>query len=180
MHGRADRVSLLERVAESLREARLPFALIGAAAMASYGVTRSTFDQDLLTLGAEALLPETWAGLREAGVTVEVRRGDAFDPLAGVVRLSMQGERPVDLVVGKFVWQREILERAVSTPGGIPIVRAADLILLKLYAGGPQDAWDIQQLLAGEDREALIAEVEKEVPRLTREAAELWKRVTSG
>ena len=148
--------------------------------MASYGVARSTFDQDLLTLGAEALLPETWSRLGGAGVAVEIRRGDVFDPLAGVVRFSLTGSRPVDVVVGKLVWQREVLERATtSTPGGIPVVRAADLILLKLYAGGPQDAWDIQQLLAGEDREALIAEVEKEIPRLTREAADLWKRVIS-
>jgi hypothetical protein len=26
------------------------------------------------------------------------------------------------------------------------------VILLKLYAGGPQDAWDIEQLLGGPDR----------------------------
>lgn len=146
--------------------------------MAVHGVGRSTHDQDLLTLGDEALHPETWTSLQESGATAEIRKGDLFDPLAGVIRFTRAGERPVDLVVGRFGWQREILERAL--PGEIPVVRAADLILLKLYAGGPQDAWDIQQILSGDDRERLIAEVEREIPRLPQAAADFWRRVLGG
>lgn len=128
--------------------------------------------------------PSLWKALRDEGVTVDIRRGDLLDPLAGVVRFERTGERPLDLVVGKYTWQREILDRASVAPGApdtaLPLVRAADLILLKLYAGGPQDAWDIEQLLAGENREALISEVNRELPRLTAASAALWKKILEG
>lgn len=152
--------------------------------MAAHGVLRSTIDQDLLVIDPACLEPLLWTALQEEGVTVEIRKGDLFDPLAGVVRLKRTGERPLDLVVGKYTWQREVLERAKVIPdaadAAIPLVQASDLILLKLYAGSSQDAWDIQQLLAGENREALISEVNRELPRLTAESAALWKKILEG
>lgn len=181
MHGRPDRLSLLERVAEVLREAGTPFSLIGASAMAAHGVLRSTVDQDLLVVDSSCLKPDFWSRLADEGVDVEVRKGDLYDPLAGVVRFTVPGERPLDVVVGKFTWQKRIIERAVAAPGSsVPVVRAADLILLKLYAGGPQDAWDVQQLLAGKDREALIREVEAEIPQLPSDRHALWQKILAG
>jgi hypothetical protein len=50
-------------------------------------------------------------------------------------------------------------------------------VLLKLYAGGPQDAWDVQQLLAVEDRAALVSEVESRLGDLPAHAATLWRRI---
>jgi hypothetical protein len=82
--------------------------------------------------------------------------------------------------VGKSPWQRKILDRAgkaVFAGVELPVIRAVDLILLKLYAGGPQDIWDVQQLLAGPDRELLIADVERELEALPAEASRLWKRI---
>jgi len=61
----------------------------------------------------------------------------------------------------------------------LPILRAADLILLKLYAGGPQDRWDIAQLLAAGDHGALVEEVELRLPDLPSEASALWKSLRS-
>jgi hypothetical protein len=174
-------MSLLTHVARILRTAEIPFALIGASAMATYGVNRSTLDQDLLVVDPACLRPELWSPFRDLGIAFEIQKGDVFDPLAGVVRFSLAGERPVDLVVGKFIWQRKVVERALEIPNapdeGIPVVRAADLILLKLYAGGPQDAWDIQQLFAAEDRESLIAEVDQFLPELPAESAAFWRKI---
>lgn len=174
-------MSLLEKIAAVLDAAGFPYALIGASAMPAYGVNRATLDIDLLTVGASCLEPRFWAGLRESGVGVEVRKGDFSDPLAGVVRFEPQekGERPVDLVVGKFIWQRKALERAVKAGNDVPVIRAADLILLKVYAGGPQDAWDIHQLLAGEDRADLVREVEGLLPDLPSRCADFWKDIRS-
>ncbi len=174
-------MSLLDPIVAVLRSHGIPFALVGASALAAHGVVRSTVDQDLFVMDSVCLEPSLWKALRDQGVTVEIRRGDLFDPLAGVVRFERTGERPLDVVVGKYTWQREVLERATVAPGApdtaIPLVRAADLILLKLYAGGAQDAWDIRQLLAGENRETLISEVNRELPRLTAESAALWKKI---
>ena len=45
----------------------------------------------------------------------------------------------------------------------LPIVTPADLILLKLYAGGSQDHWDIEQLLARDDRDVLVETVNSRI-----------------
>jgi hypothetical protein len=46
-----------------------------------------------------------------------------------------------------------------------------------LYAGGPQDAWDIAQLLAAGDRERLYTEVEQYLGDLPTPAVRLWRRI---
>ena len=56
-----------------------------------------------------------------------------------------------------------------------PVARAADLILLKLYAGGPQDVWDIDQLLDVDG--TLAAEVEAGLRWLPAECASLWRSI---
>jgi len=173
-------MTLLGEVVAHLERNRIRFALIGASAMMVHGVNRSTHDFDLFTLDETSLNGELWESMKEVGVEARVRRGDLSDPLAGVVRLKRFGELPVDLVVGKYVWQREALERAqMSDFGGlsVPVVRAADLILLKLYAGGPQDAWDIAQLLTGEDNRELSSEVESLLGDLPARCTKLWRRI---
>jgi hypothetical protein len=50
------------------------------------------------------------------------------------------------------------------------------LILLKLYAGGSKDAWDITQLLAVLDN-SVVAEVEERLPDLQKDARDLWQRI---
>ena len=173
-------MTLLARVAAVLESLQVPHSLIGAAALAIYGVPRSTSDHDLFVMDTACLDHRIWEDLASEGVHVEVHRGDFQDPLAGVVRFSVTGEIPVDVVVGKLIWQRALLERtrrAVFAGTEFPVIGPADLILLKLYAGGLQDAWDVQQLLEGPDREALIAEVESRRPDLSKEAHVLWRRV---
>lgn len=179
-------MTLLARVAAALSEANIPHALIGAGALAVYGVNRATYDHDLFAVDASCLRPDLWKDLASQEVSVEIRKGDVTDPLAGVVRFQSPGEIPVDVVVGKFKWQREVLHRAAprtTQEANLPVVSAADLILLKLYAGGAQDGWDVQQLLEGvevEDRRALIAEVEMRLPELLPQAVRLWQRVLAG
>ncbi|HEX4961073.1 MAG TPA: hypothetical protein VF173_09570 [Thermoanaerobaculia bacterium] len=182
MHDRADRLSLLARVSATLEAIPVPYALIGALALTVHGVTRSTFDLDLLAVDPVCLEPRIWSEIAAAGVKVEIRRGDSSDPLAGVVRFETPGELPLDLVIGKHKWQTKTIERSERTVFAgveVPILSAVDLILLKLYAGGPQDAWDIQQLLAGPERESLVQGVEQELTKLPRACSELWRRILS-
>jgi hypothetical protein len=170
-------------VAALLQEQRIPFAVIGAAAMAVHGVTRSTRDLDLFTVQADVLRPETWQRLQQAHVDVRVERGDADDPLAGVVRLGAPDEHPIDVIAGKSPWQTGIVQRsrpALIEGANVPVAAPADLILLKLYAGGAQDAWDIEQLLAGPDRAALTGEVDATIGALPVESRRLWERIRGG
>lgn len=178
-------MKLLAQVTSALRQERIDFAIIGAAALAAHGVSRSTVDIDLLVTDPRVLslqwraLNPTWDA---ADVHVDVRRGDADDPLAGVIRFTQPGEREVDLVVGRYQWQRNIIGRAHPIDLEdiqIPVVDLAGVILLKLYAGGAQDAWDVEQLLASTDRGQATASVDALIHELPGDAQELWRRLRS-
>ncbi|MXZ70880.1 MAG: hypothetical protein F4Z04_05150 [Acidobacteria bacterium] len=181
MPGPADRLKLAERVAATLGAARARFALIGAAAMAVHGVARSTQDVDLLTLSDVSLDGAAWEPLAEGGVDVSVTRGDADDPLAGVVRFRQEGQDQVDLIVGRYRWQQRLLERAEpAVVGGaitLPTAQPRDLVLLKLFAGGPHDLWDIEQLLVGADSETLVSAVSDDVSQLPARCRRQWDRL---
>jgi hypothetical protein len=171
-------VRLVAQVAGVLRSHGTAYAVIGAAALSVHGVARATADLDLLAVDAACLNETWWTPLGTAGVTVDLRRGDPTDPLAGVARFTAPGEAPVDVIVGRDAWQRDLVARALPTRVAgetLPVVRAADLVLLKLYAGGPQDAWDVDQLLDAEP--GIEAEVEAIVARLPPDGVSLWQRI---
>ena len=171
------KTTLLARVLEVLEERGARPALIGGMALAAHGVGRATQDFDILVLDAAVLSGTPWTALRESGVEIETRRGDAADPLAGVVRFSGGDEPSVDVVVGKQPWQSEVLDRRRTLRLGdlsVPVVDAADLVLLKLDAGGPQDRLDIRLLLRGPAGPALRAEVESRLAALPQPLRDGW------
>jgi hypothetical protein len=170
-------VTLVDRVCTALDARGIPHALIGAAALAAAGIARSTFDVDLLTGDAHVLRSDLWEGLRADGVRIDVRPGDHDDPLGGVVRLEDLAARPVDIILGKHDWQRRAVARAIRRPGGPAVVTPCDLILLKLYAGGTQDLWDVRELLRVAGDDALVAEVEADLESLPRAMRDRWASV---
>lgn len=167
-------MTLLRRVAAHLAGARVPHALIGAAALAARGIARSTFDIDLLTTDPRVLDATLWSPLRETGTRVDVRRGDLDDPLGGVVVIESGDDRPVDVVLGKHAWQTRAVERAEPMPDGPAVVLARDLILLKLYAGGTQDLWDVRELLRMPGAEQLRAAVDEDLQDLPKTMRHRW------
>lgn len=173
-------MTLLSRVLTALEQIGVPHALIGAAALAAHGIGRSTLDLDVLVTDARVLERGPWATVEADGASVDIRRGDADDPLAGLVRVEQVGDRPVDVVVGRAGWQSEVLARAAIARIGdvdVPIATAGDLVALKLYAGGAQDRWDIIQLLAGSERAALVSVVDAMVPKLPPRCRALWAEI---
>lgn len=175
-------MKLLREVVGRLVADGISHALIGAGAMAVHGVSRSTADLDLLTVDARVLVPETWAEFEAQGRLRRLLKGDFDDPLAGSVRLASQDE-VVDVVLGRYDWQREIVDSSPPNWLGdvhVPVASPSGLVLLKLYAGGPKDAWDIRSLLeVADDAEALVREVEALLPRLPADARRLWSRLRS-
>jgi hypothetical protein len=171
-------LSLLARVSALLGRRGIEHAVIGAAALAVHGVPRATADLDILVVGTDCLDDSTWEELRGSGIQVETRWGDATDPLAGVVRVTAEGESAIDVIVGRYEWQRDLLRRSRLAQMGdasVSVVEAADLVLLKLFAGGPQDAWDVDQLLDVDD--AIAQRVEARLPDLPPECGALWARI---
>ena len=167
----------LADVSALLERHRIRHAIIGAMALAVHGVTRSSEDVDVLVTDHGCLEADAWQALVADGVDVDLRRGDADDPLAGVVRLRSR-ETQIDVIVGRGEWQNDVLTRArPATLRGtaIPVVTAADLVLLKLYAGGPQDAWDVDQLL---DAIPTIEDaVTDGLQALPKSCTRLWQRI---
>ena len=169
----------LSEVVGLLRSRAVPHALIGAAAMAGLGVVRASDDLDLLVTDGDVLDERFWAPLG-GRAKVDVRRGDDTNPLAGVVRIAVPEAMPVDVVVGKRPWQRDVVARARPIRLGdvdVPLVSAADLVLLKLYACGPHDAADVRLILGAGDRGAIRAEVEARLGALPRESVDLWRHI---
>jgi len=144
-------LTLAARVIEHLRGHGIEGAIIGGVAMAVHGIARATVDLDVLVSDARVLAEGFWDPLGDE-VQVQVRKGDAMDPLVGVVR-CVSGAAVVDVVVGGAGWMGDAVARA--TPRELAgdvlrVVEAADLVLLKLYAGGPQDLLDVRLLLGAD------------------------------
>ena len=176
-------MTLLAEVVICLNRTGFPFAMIGATAMAALGASRSTQDLDILTTDRTILRSGFWRFLEESGAVVEIRTGDIDDPLVGVIRLTRSGDRPVDVIVGEGSWQERILgdaSRQRVADVEVPVVDAIGLVLLKLYAGGPQDRWDIEQLLGlSSDREKFHANISERVAELPPRCGSLWSRINT-
>lgn len=167
-------LDLIQRIVSRLRS----YAVIGAYALAARGYVRQTRDFDLLTTDRAALDSKTWDDIRRDGIRVDQRKGDSDDPLAGVVRF--QGAALIDLVVAKYKWQDALIERAEPLPvesTTLRIPRSADLILLKLFAGGPGDLHDIARLLEIGPRQPLTKEVSDALAGLPEEMRARWERM---
>jgi Nucleotidyl transferase of unknown function (DUF2204) len=156
--------------------------LIGGHAVAARGYPRFTSDVDFLTTESRSLDVKLWAGLAEAGARIDSRRGDFDDPLAGVVHITLPDEHEVDVVVGKWKWEQEVIDRAepLDVAGmTVPVPRASDLILLKLAAGGYHDLNDAAILLAVNGPDSVAAEVNERIGRLPKDAQAAWRRILS-
>ena len=176
-------MTLLARVVSALDGQGVRCALIGATAMAVHGISRATLDFDLLATDERCLDRAWWTGVRQPGLAIDVRVGAADDPLAGVARFEAVHERAVDVLVGREPWQQRLIDRGALfaiEDTRVRVAAVSDLVLLKLYAGGPQDAWDIHQLLAVEARVELVASVDRELYELPEECQALWRRILAG
>jgi hypothetical protein len=171
----------LERVVHVLESMGALYAVIGGQAVAMRGHPRLTVDYDFLTTDRRVFDLDAWSSLQEKGATIDVRKGDPDDPLAGVVHIALE-EREADVVVAKWKWELAVIERAerLTLQGvQVPVPRTSDLILLKLSAGGYLDLQDVHALLHAGDREQLTREVDQFIGALSADARESWKRIVT-
>jgi hypothetical protein len=172
----------LEPIQRVLHSLHAPHALIGAHAMAARGYPRFTVDVDLLTSETRVLEAASWAGLVHAGATVNPQKGDAEDPLGGVVHVLLADGTDVDVIVAKWKWEADVIERAepMRIAGvEIKVPRTSDLILLKLAAGGYADLHDAAALLALAGDSAIPA-VEEHIGEVRPDVRPLWQDLLQG
>jgi hypothetical protein len=162
-----------------LERAGIPHALIGAAALALRGHSRSTQDTDFFTTDRRVFQSQLWSELVEQGVPVDIRKGDADDPLGGVVRIGPILDQ-VDIVVGRWKWEQQVIDRSerMNVFGeSVPVVTASDLILLKLAAGGYKDLVDAASLLSLGPRTRIVTEVDGRISALPADAQAEWAKL---
>jgi hypothetical protein len=141
-----------ERVAALSVQNGVPAVVIGAVALAAHRYVRHTEDIDL---GVDADLPKMRAlaaALRVEGFAVEFHEPDGDNPLGGVIDVSGTfGLVQVVSFGGRFpAVIRDALagEDIRIRPGSeLRLVPIAQLVSLKLYAGGSGSKSDIVELL---------------------------------
>lgn len=141
-----------ERVASLLAANGVPALVIGAVALAAHRYVRHTEDIDL---GVDADLPRMRAlvaALKEDGFSTELHLPDGDDPLGGVI--DIRGDFGLVQVVSfadRFpaaIRDALVGEAVPIRPGSVlRLVPIAQLVALKLYAGGPRSKADIFELL---------------------------------
>ena len=125
------------------------YALIGGFAVSAWGVPRATHDVDFaVALGSSDPIPLSTI------LQADFRQADPDDPLRGVFRTGITLKShivPIQLILLPATWEDIIFHGVVSLPvfdALVPVVSWQALVLLKLYAGGPQDLIDAQQIFA--------------------------------
>ena len=89
----------------------------------------------------------------------------------------------MDIVVAKWKWEADIVERAENVDiSGAPIrvARTGDLILLKLAAGGTLDLRDAGALLTLGDRDSLVRDVEAHIDEVRPDIRAAWRELLAG
>lgn len=144
--------------------------------MGARGHPRMTLDYDFLTSDARVLTSEVWMSLEKAGATIELRRGDHDDPIAGVAHITFADGIEADVLLARWKWELGIIERSERLDVGgsfVPVPITSDLILLKLAAGGPIDLQDVVALLAT-NYGPLVDEVDQKIALVHPDVRTVW------
>jgi hypothetical protein len=124
------------------------YVLIGGFAVAAWGVPRATQDIDFaVAVGTQdpKALATFMGGRYDAG--------GVDDPLKGVIRASVTidaGSIPLQLIMLPAAFTDAIFQHVEMLSilnHQVPVVTWEMLVLLKVYAGGPQDVLDVRQIL---------------------------------
>ncbi|MEW6367920.1 MAG: hypothetical protein AB1714_25090 [Acidobacteriota bacterium] len=116
--------------------------LVGALAVGTWGTPRSTDDIDFAAVSSDpAKLAEFLGG--------EYKVGGPDDPLRGVIHTSAGGVLVQLVLLPQRLNQVVFADRDVIDLAGhqVPIVSWRSLVMLKLYAGAPQDQIDAKGIL---------------------------------
>jgi hypothetical protein len=133
-----------------LQESGWRFCIIGGVALQRWGEPRATVDVDLTLL--------TGFGAEEGFIQgllshFKPRRPDAaeFALASRVMLLWASNEIGVDIALGGFSFEEDVVSRATPflfAPGvSLVTCSAEDLVVLKAFAGRPQDWIDVEGIL---------------------------------
>ena len=148
INGPGESSLLLLKVIKFLDNLKVPYVVVGAFAASFYGQIRASLDADAVisVKGQEKKLEQLVVILKKDGFKVEVRHGDAQDPVHGVVNIKDKFQNRVDLLTGIRGMKADVFDRLVTASfmdTKIKIISAEDFIAMKIFAGGTKDIEDV-------------------------------------
>ncbi len=132
---------------------RFDYVVIGGLAVGIWGHIRATKDIDILSDLKEEILNDFKDILQKRGYEIDIRRGDVFDPVPLLLRITIPEDRGgpaiADILIVTRDWERQILKnkRLIRYEGlTVNLISVEDLILLKLKSGSPLDQVDAKEV----------------------------------
>lgn len=145
-------LDVAEQVVQVLAEHDIDAVVIGAVALAAHHYVRMTHDIDLGVNADIRALRDITNDLLNQGFNAELREPDGQDPLGGVIDITGDfGLLQIISFADRFpAVIRDALQAATIAvrPGSrLKLVPLAQLVALKLYAGGLKSSADVVELL---------------------------------
>jgi predicted nucleotidyltransferase len=138
---------LLLDVIDVLDKRHIHYAIVGAFAASFYGLVRASLDADaVISIHTSKEAADLCQDLKAQGLSIEHRKGDPDDPIAGVINIQDCFHNRVDLLIGIHGMTQEVfhrVEQAQFMGSTIKIVSLEDFIAMKIFAGSPRDIQDV-------------------------------------
>src|SRR5512138_1985185 len=109
-------VLLLLDVAAVLSEQAIDYVVIGAMAASVHGSIRATTDADALIGVGVPKLRQLQRALKKAGLSADLRQGDADDPIPALLAVVDKHGNRVDLLAGLRGFDAAAFSRAMTVP----------------------------------------------------------------
>ncbi len=141
---------LLLDVADELDDLKIPYAVIGAAAVSVYGLPRASLDADAVIQIKKGKENKLCLVLKKRGLSAEVRKGACDDPISMVIKVKDKYDNRADLLSGIRDIKHDVFSRTKKVKfrkDTLNITAAEDLIVMKALAGSYQDIEDIKGII---------------------------------
>ncbi|MBI3319096.1 MAG: hypothetical protein HYZ89_00695, partial [Candidatus Omnitrophica bacterium] len=131
---------LLLDVIAALNKLHVSYAIIGAFAASFYGVIRASMDADAAVSFPHGQddVARLLDALRQAGLRVTYRKGDAHDPIGAVINAEDRFTNRVDLLMDIRGTTAALFSRAIDAKfmkTRIRVIGLEDFIATKIFAG---------------------------------------------
>jgi hypothetical protein len=173
---------LLVDVVEVIVREQFDYAVIGALALAIYGAMRASSDADALLQVPFQRLKHLRATLEAAGFSATLRRGEADDPVQGLLVVNDSFGNQVDLLGGLKGLDPQVFARTLQVPFAGQVLNFAgreDFIAMKCFAGGPQDLLDARSAYDGAQAPIDLDLLRTVTRRFSRDAADRLELILS-
>jgi predicted nucleotidyltransferase len=171
---------LLLDIAAIIDKQGIDYVVIGAMAAAVHGSIRATTDADALVSVGVAKLRQLQAELKSAGLSADLRRGDAEDPIAALLGVTDKHGNRVDVLAGLRGLDSEVFSRAIEVAlygSSLRVIGREDFIAMKCFAGSQLDIADARNVLKAAKEPIDVDLVRRLSRRFGRSAADVLDQV---